>query len=191
MARPKGRIDTKNNAKAEIAWRLFVLGLSMADISPQVKVSTTTLEVWAKGRNWVATRDKLYAERNEKLGAKVLKEQESIRGMERDFAEKLMAAATLALKHFKPEKCKPGDLVKILDLATKLGRLSVGLPLGTTNVDVAVRHDLGDSIKAALEKVYGSETQSLVVNNIPPIVVESQVSLLTEHNSVIPFKSDT
>jgi len=162
--------SSKLSKKYQEAWAIFVLGLSLDDVSSQAQVPKPTVKQWSVKDRWLERREKIFAARLEKLGAQVLNEQESIKGQERAFAEKLMALAERALTYYTParvRKVNATDLVKILELASKLSRLSAGMPLNTATVDIGVRHDLSDSIKLALSKVYGEPIKAIEVATEP------------------------
>jgi hypothetical protein len=85
-----------------------------------------------------------------------------------------LQAAQHALDHIRGRKCTVTDLAKLLELASKLGRLAAGLPSDHTahliQDDRAVRVE----ISAAIKKVYSEPIESLIArmqpkNSLPPI----------------------
>ena len=72
--------------------------------------------------------------------------------------EEMVEAALAAVREFKknPNRIKLTDLVRLLDLASVLGRRATGLPLdpGSTQPDVP---PVPDGFEAALRKIYGEE----------------------------------
>lgn len=157
---------SRTNPKHDTAWNLFVLGVSQDDIAKRVLCNPKVVQKWSVQEKWVAKREKILDKRIERLGTQVLKEQDSIRGQERAFAEELMAKAQQILDSMTPAKLKKvrtGDLVKMLELASKLSRLSAGMSLGSMSVEQNVRHDLGESIKAAIDKVYGAQAKPIEI----------------------------
>jgi len=178
MARP--HIQARNPEAYEKCWALWLLGVPLLEIAAQTKLNHKVIENWSHKNDWIEARKKILDRRMIKVGKMVLDEQDAIKGQERDFAEQLMAMAAQTIASYTPAKLKkirPGDLVKILELASKLSRLSVGLPLGSTQMDVAVRHDLGDSIKLAIEKVYGQA--ALPEAKLIEIAVDTTAALTT------------
>ena len=85
-----------------------------------------------------------------------------------------LQAAQHALDHIRGRKCTVTDLAKLLELASKLGRLAAGLPSDHTahliQDDRAVRVE----ISAAIKKIYSEPIESLIArmqpkNSPPPI----------------------
>jgi hypothetical protein len=149
--------------RANNAFQLYCLGLSSVEIGRRVGLSATQVCRLANARGWKEQREDIFKIRNRKIGLEALKEQESVKGIELQLHRDLIAAGTLALENFctEPYEDKSGkkhptakEITDLIDLGTKLGRLAVGLPLQSQQLDVGVRHDLGESIRAALAKAY-------------------------------------
>jgi hypothetical protein len=152
------------------AFRLFVLGLPMEEIAERIDYSKRNVEKWAADQDWRGQREEIHRKRNLRLGVDVLKEQENVKRIEAQLHQDLIAAGTLALANFNPNPYvdksgrkhpTPAEIAELIDLGTKLGRLATGMPLNTATVDIGVRHDLSDSIKLALSKVYGEPIEPI------------------------------
>ena len=137
------------------AFRLYILGLSALEIAQRIHCTSRAVEKWTADNNWKFQRAQIHEERNRRLGRDVLKEQEKVKGEERAYAIELMACASQAIREFNPKKCKPEAIVKMLELSSKLSRLSVGLAL--TSVEVTVQHNLDEEFNAMIDKVYAAK----------------------------------
>ena len=149
-------VDLSKRAKLKLtAWRLYVLGLPAIEIAEKLNCSSRAVENWTIDNDWKTKREELYLDRDFRLGRAALKEQSRIKGEERAYALDLMAMASRAIACFDPATCKPEAIVKMLELSSKLSRLSVGLAL--TSVEVTVQHNLDEEFNAMIDKVYAAK----------------------------------
>jgi hypothetical protein len=119
---------------------------------------------------WSARRDLVNAERIKAVGPGIYKEQEMLRAKELEFSKQLMNVASQMLASFKPTvNCSPDKIVRMLELASKLGRMSTGLPL--TSIEVQPALDLPKLLMDNIEKVYGDEPKDQ--KQLPTIDVQA------------------
>lgn len=87
-----------------------------------------------------------------------VKRQEQHRQDEWTFRTKLIELAGVAIDRWISEARRTGSLegiARILEMASKLGRLSTGMPTDHTEVSGQVNHSLDPEWELAMKKVYG------------------------------------
>ena len=141
----------------DTGFALYCLGISTDEIGAQVGVSGRMIRQRAQRDGWQARADKVQTERASRVGAKASKEQEFIRAQECQYARRLMGLAEQILRTIKTADATILDLTRILDLASRLGRLGSGLPLN--QVEVTQHFDLGEHLLAAIERAYSTPEQ--------------------------------
>ena len=156
----------------EIAFGLFLLGMTQNELAARFNVSQQSLSLIAIRQDWNSKRDAIALERVAQAGPELRKEQMTLRGEEIRMAKELIVGATRALKRLNWEKCSTGDVLKALELASKLGRLGTGLPLQPMELNVQV--DLSGEMKDAIERVYGAKQPQLAESTTQP-AAEAQV----------------
>ena len=158
-----------------MAFSIFCLGLSQADIARRFKVRPNTVSEIAKAQDWLGKREIVSVERAKMLGADLSKEQELVRGEEIRFSKMCMAMAEDVLRRLRFKKPSVRDAKTLLDLASRLGRLGTGLPLAP--LELTVQHDISATLEAALQKAYGPEARE----------VEAEVAdLYTQPSQALP-----
>ena len=91
---------------------------------------------------------------------------DALREQEWEMAQKLLAAARRLLSRLQ---LQPGlapsvtDLARLLDLASKLGRLATGLETGKTAVTGPAGGPISVEVEVALRKIYGEPLPAEVI----------------------------
>jgi hypothetical protein len=127
---------------------------------------TGPIHLRADKDGWQAKREIVLLERAKRVGVHASKEQEFIRAQECELARRLMGLGWEILRTIKPGKASVTDLCRVLDLASRLGRLGSGLPL--TPMELTVRPDLSEEWKEALRRVYGDGPEPAKVEDVEP-----------------------
>jgi len=162
----------KESAKAFGAFSVY-LGMgperSLKAVGQRLGKSVGLLERWSKKYDW-AGRVQTHAahmaaverEATEALartkGAEWLKRQQQLRDKEWEMHEKCIDAARRGLKAFMEREkiyANLADISRILEVASKLGRLASGMPTDRTELTGEDGGPLRVEISAALNKVYG------------------------------------
>ena len=163
----------KESAKAFAAFTAYLnLGpeRSVATVGEQLGKSGSLLERWAKRFDWTARAHAHAAhlaaverEAAEALArgkaAEWLKRQTALRETEWRMHEKCIAAAERGLKAFMEREkvyANLSDIARILEVASKLGRLAAGMATDKTEVTGVDGGPLRVELSAALAKVYGA-----------------------------------
>jgi len=159
--------------KAFAAFSLYLsLGTerSLATVSQRLRKSVTMLGRWSAKYDWPA-RVQAYAahmttverEAQETLvrakAGEWLRRQTDLREREWAMHEKCLAAADRALGNFmaKPSAyANLSDIARILEVASKLGRLSSGLAVETVEHTGEIDLNFRVEVEAAIKKVYGN-----------------------------------
>ncbi len=163
----------KESAKAFAAFTAYLnLGpeRSVATVGEQLGKSGSLLERWAKRFDWTARAHAHAAhlaaverEAAEALArgkaAEWLKRTDEVREREWQMHEKCIAAAERGLKAFMEREkvyANLSDIARILEVASKLGRLAAGMATDKTEVTGVDGGPLRVELSAALAKVYGA-----------------------------------
>jgi hypothetical protein len=145
----------------ESAFALYCLDLPTEEIGASVGVSGRQVRYVAEAEKWEERREKWQAARAERFTKNTSKEQEFIRQTECSYARRLFGMAEAEIRQWKPGKATLLDITRLLDLASRLGRLGSGLPLN--QVEVSQTYDLGEHLMAAIERAYGDAAKTLDV----------------------------
>jgi hypothetical protein len=137
----------------DLAFALYCIGMPTEDIAAQMGISQRMIQHQAKADRWEDRADKVAVERALRIDKKQSEEQKQIRSLECAYARRLFGLAEQELRAYKTTKPTLLDIGRIIDLASRLGRLGSGLPLN--QVDISVTHDISERMNEALEKAYG------------------------------------
>jgi hypothetical protein len=177
----------KESAKAFAAFSLYLsLGpeRSLASVGQKLGKSVGLVERWSRKFDW-STRVQTYAqnlatverEAQEALArgkaAEWLKRQTEVREREWKMHERCIAAAERALNAFTEREkvyANLGDIARILEVASKLGRLATGMATDRTEVTGEDGGPIQVEFKAALEKIYG-EPLPVEVVDVQPVAL--------------------
>jgi hypothetical protein len=162
----------RESAKAFAAFAVY-LGMgserSLTAVGQKLGKSVVLLERWSRKYDWAA-RVQAHAahmavverEATEALArskaAEWLKRTEEVREREWEMHEKCIEAARRALKAFMEREkvyANLADISRILEVASKLGRLASGMATDKTEVTGEDGGPLRVELSAALERVYG------------------------------------
>jgi hypothetical protein len=156
----KEPIDRRNGGTtwdADLGFHLYCVGLNFAEIGHKFGISGRTVCHRADVDGWDAKREIVVLERAKRVGMAGSKEQEFVRSQECDLARKLLGLGHQMLrdmdKHWQSSKTPVADLCKVLDLASRLGRLGSGLPL--MPVEIHGFFDLTENLEKSLQRAYG------------------------------------
>lgn len=178
--------QVKESDKAFAAFSLYLsLGAerSLALVGRRLGKSVGLIERWSSRYDWAgrvaahgAHLAQVEREATEAVvrskSAEWLRRQEKIREREWEMHEKCIAAAERGLKAFMEREkvyANLSDIARILEVASKLGRLASGLATDKTELTGEGGGPIQIELSAALNKIYGAEVP-------PPHVVDVEVS---------------
>ena len=163
----------KESAKAFAAFAIYLnLGVerSLAAVGRRLGKSVALLERWSVRWRW-GERAKAHAahlamverEASEALvrgvSAEWLRRQQTLRETEWEMHEQCIAAAKRGLKAFMEREkvyANLADIARVLEVASKLGRLASGMATDKTELTGEDGGPIRVELSAALEKVYGA-----------------------------------
>jgi len=181
----------KESDKAFAAFALYLsLGAerSVRAVGEKLGKSEGLIERWSAKYDWVS-RVQAHAlhlavverEASEALvrsqAAIWLKRQTEIREREWGLHEKCIAAGEKALAAFMEKEkvyANLADIARILEVASKMGRLAAGMPTDRTEVTGEDGGPIQVEFKAALEKIYGEPLPADVVDVQPAALPEGK-----------------
>jgi hypothetical protein len=162
----------RESTKAFAAFSLYLnLGpqRSLEAVGRKLGKSKVTMEKWSTKFGWVSRVQAFAAHMAvvEREAAEAIarasaaewgKRQQEVRHTEWEMHEECIRAAREALKRFheKGKGATLGDIARILDLASKLGRLASGLATDRTEVTGDGGGPVRIEVTLALEKIYGN-----------------------------------
>ena len=178
--------QAKESDKAFAAFAMYVsMGSerSLAQVGQRLGKSKALLERWSKRYDWggrvqaqAAHFAMIEREATEAVArgkaAEWLTRQEKIREREWSMHEKCLAAAERALSSFMEREkvyANLSDIARILEVASKLGRLAAGMATDKTEITGEDGGPIRIELVAALNKIYGAEVP-------PPMVVDVDVT---------------
>ncbi len=142
---------------------------SLEAVGQKLGKSRALMERWSKRHNWVARVDAhavhmaALMRREEvqvvrEFALERAKREEAQKESEWQARCELLALAREKITEWRANPKKLGTLegiARLLELASKLGRLSVGMATDKTETAVAETHTLSVEFRAAVEKIYG------------------------------------
>jgi len=160
--------------KAYAAFREYVaLGRerSLSILARKLKKGSSLVERWSRTYGWqarIAEHTAAVAELEGKVAQALVKEravdwlkrQDEQREVEWALRCELVELARKVIERWNKRPNKSGSLegiVRLLELASKLGRLASGMPTDRTEVSAEVQAKLDVDWEIALKKVYGPE----------------------------------
>jgi hypothetical protein len=175
----------KESAKAFAAFSLYLsLGpqRSLAAVGKKLGKSGTVIERWSTKFDWAA-RVQVYAahmstierEAAEALarakGVDWVQRQEEHRAEEWKARSRVLELARVAIERWMANEARCGSLegiARLLDLASKLGRLASGMPTDRTEVTGEGGGPIMIEFEAALKKVYGRRNATVIDVEVKP-----------------------
>ena len=177
----------KQDRESGKAFAAFAMYLSMgserslAQVGQRLGKSKALLERWSKRYDWggrvqahAAHFAMIEREATEAVArgkaAEWLTRQEKIRDREWSMHEKCLAAAERALASFMEREkvyANLSDIARILEVASKLGRLAAGMATDRTEVTGEDGGPIRVELSAALSKIYGDVVE-VEVTQVPP-----------------------
>ena len=176
--------QAKESARAFAAFSVY-LGMgperSLVAVAQKFTKSSRLLKRWSRRFDWPG-RVRAHAERlaavereaTEALarekGAEWLKRQQALRETEWEMHEKCIAAARRGLAAFEAREkvyANLADIARMLEVASKLGRLASGLATDKTELTGEGGGAIRIEFEAALKKVYGRRGQVVDVEAVP------------------------
>ena len=185
--------QAKESDKAFAAFAMYVsMGSerSLAQVGQRLGKSKALLERWSKRYDWggrvqahgahfaMIEREATEAVARGKA-AEWLTRQEKIRDREWSMHEKYLAAAERALASFMEREkvyANLSDIARILEVASKLGRLAAGMATDRTEVTGEDGGPIRVELSAALSKIYGVAAPPANVEPAPHVVDVTPVS---------------
>jgi hypothetical protein len=182
----------KESAKAFSAFRTYLeLGpeRSLATVAEKHGKSKTMIERWSRRFDWPA-RVQAHAahvadvERRAIEGLAVEKAiewdkvHEAVKIAEWQRQKKLIALADEMIARWEKNKAKCGTLegiARLLELATKLGRLAAGMPTEVKEVNTTVKATIDMEWEIAIRKAYGAKVESEPAQPAPAVVDVEEV----------------
>jgi hypothetical protein len=177
----------KESAKAFAAFSLYLsLGdeRSLEAVSRKLGKCKALMERWSRQHRWVERTDayvRHFAEVEAQAKTALVRQkavewgnrQQSLREEEWTIHEECIRAAREALKRFyeRGKGATLGDVARLLDLASKLGRLSSGLATDKTEVSGPDNGPIRVEFEEMLKKIYGEQAEPA-----PTIDVECRAS---------------
>jgi len=174
----------KESAKAFAAFSVY-LGMgadrSLEGVRVKCGKSSRLIQRWSSRWKW-AERVQAYAERlatvereaTEALArekaAEWLKRQQALRQTEWEMHEKCIAAAKRGLAAFEAREkvyANLADISRILEVASKLGRLASGMATDKTEVSGNDGGAIRVELTAALNKIYGAVVDVESISSLP------------------------
>jgi len=116
---------------------------SLTKVAQQLKKSTTLMGRWSGINNWVERCLAWDNEQDRLLRQQQLKDIKNMRKRHAKIAEAMILKAAKALKEIKDDEIKPQDVSRMVEVASKLERISRG-DVG----DVVEQRDGGESVSA-------------------------------------------
>lgn len=116
---------------------------SLTKVAQQLKKSTTLMGRWSGINNWVERCAAWDAEQDRLLRQQQLKDIKSMRKRHADIATAMLIKAAKGLQAIPDNEIKPQDVARMVDVASKLERISRG-DVG----DVVEQRDGGESVSA-------------------------------------------
>ncbi|MHB8522925.1 MAG: hypothetical protein ACYDH9_19490 [Limisphaerales bacterium] len=180
----------KESAKAFAAFSVY-LGMgperSLEAVARKVTKSSRLLKRWSRRFDWpgrvrghaermaAVEREATEALAREK-GAEWLKRQQALRETEWEMHEKCIAAAKRGLAAFEAREkvyANLADIARMLEVASKLGRLASGMATDKTEVTGEDGGPIRLELNAALNKVYG-EVVDVEATAVPAALPEGE-----------------
>ena len=163
----------KETAKAFAAFKVYAeLGpeRSIAKTGERLGKNRVTLEEWSAKNDWIE-RAKAYdagqaaleqaalAKAAAKRGVDWARRAQELRGAEGEMAKRLLEGGRVLLERLlarQERKLTGSDVARLLEVASKLGRLSAGMATEQTTITGPENGPVRVELSAALTKVYGS-----------------------------------
>jgi hypothetical protein len=186
------------SAKAFAAFSVY-LGLgperSLATVGQKLGKSMALLERWSSRWRWperaqahathLAAVEREAAEALARTKAvEWLKRTEAVREREWEMHEKCIEAARRGLKAFMERDkvyANLADISRMLEVASKLGRLASGMATDRTELTGEDGGPIRVELSAALNRVYGAE--------VPPAIAEPGAETVSAEASAVPEKT--
>jgi hypothetical protein len=172
------------SAMAYSAFQRFIAGggaIRPEAMAGETGCAAVTLRKWYQKHHWLMRYQAMTAaqgeavlqstrQRAERALAEWAERKDQLRATEWMLHLALVEAGQRALELLgkgKGGRVGPSDVAKLLDLASRLGRLATGLATESTEVTGGVLGALHVDIEVALKKVYGQEKAARVVDLAP------------------------
>ena len=118
---------------------------SLSKVGKQLSKSTQLMSRWSAANNWVERCTAWDREQDRIARQKQIRDIKNMRKRHQGMANAMIQTAAKGLKHImeNPEDMKPNDIARLVEVASKLERISMG-DVG----DVIEQRDGGESISA-------------------------------------------
>lgn len=139
--------ETTKQFEAFAIYRDMGMDRSLSKVARELSKSKQLLTRWSSANNWVDRCEAYDVEQDRLLRAQQQKDIKNMRKRHAKIAEAMLIKAANALKAIPDEEVKAGDISRMVDIASKLERISRG-DVG----DVVEQRDGGESVDAV--KIY-------------------------------------
>ena len=99
---------------------------SLAKVGQQVGKSKKMMEKWSKAHNWVARAEQWDLEQDRQIRVALTKDIGAMRKRHAEMAKAMLMKAARALTKIPDDEIKATDISRMVDVATKLERISKG-----------------------------------------------------------------
>lgn len=181
----------RESDKAFAAFKTYLeLGAqrSLATVAEKLGKSKTMMERWSRRFDWPARVQAhgahLAGVEREAIESLALekavdwsKVHEAVKVAEWQRHKKLIALADEMLARWEKNKAKCGTLegiARVLELATKLGRLAAGMPTEVKEVNTTVKATIDVDWEIAIRKAYGGKAETAKAESRNGVVVDVQ-----------------
>lgn len=120
--------ETNKQFEAFVIYRDMGEERSLSKVAEKLQKSTTLMGRWSGSNNWVERVAAWDDEQDRILRAEQIKDIKRMRKRHADMAATMITAAAKGLKEImaKPEEMKPNDVARLVEVASKLERISRG-----------------------------------------------------------------
>lgn len=118
--------ETAKAFEAFCVYRDLGIQRSIAKTGKSLGKTCAHLEAWSSKYNWVERATQWDAEQDRAVRQQQLDDIKKMRKRHADLAEAMLIKAARALKRIPDDEIKAGDVTRMLDIATKVERISRG-----------------------------------------------------------------
>lgn len=118
--------DTPKSWEAFQVYRDMGKGRSLSKVAEQLKKSNTIIGRWSQKHNWVERVAAWEEEQDRLIRIELTKDIGAMRKRHADLANAMLVKAARALQRIPDDEVKASDITRMVDVATKLERISKG-----------------------------------------------------------------
>lgn len=138
----------------ELAFGMYARGFTLRQIAKHVGIKYDTIYKAYVKLDWAKKSEAIANSTMDHLTTKLPEAQLKLREAEHMLFKEMLSKGREMLANYDPAKKKMDarEIVVWIDCLSKLGRLSVNLPLNASSVNIQGSVSLSDSLKGAIEK---------------------------------------